>query len=99
MTERSWFSRAWARLRSSHLAPLSGGGSAVDRGRGRLAVLLLLFDALLIAAVLLSFQATDLVEQEHTLLATRTYYEVLYQTQVITQTEVITHLLPYGSVP
>jgi hypothetical protein len=74
-------------------------GGATDHGRRRLIALLVLFDALLIAAVLLSFQAADLVEEERTLLETRTFYEIIYRDQLVTQTEVITRILPYGSVP
>ncbi len=74
-------------------------GRVTDHGRRRLIALLVLFDALLIAAVLLSFQAADLVEEERTLLETRTFYEIVYRDQLVTQTQVITHILPYGSVP
>jgi hypothetical protein len=99
MTDRSWRDRLPAFHRDRRPVPPAGGGVPANRGRGRLIALLCLFDALLIAAVLLSFQATDLVEEERTLVETRTVYEVLYRDQTVTQTETITHLLPYGSVP
>jgi hypothetical protein len=64
-----------------------------------LIALLCLFDALLIAAVLLSFQTSDLVEEEQMLVETRTVYDILYREQTVVQTETITYVLPYGSVP
>ena len=99
MTERSWLER----LRSALGPPRPPDGAEesapANRARRRLIALLCLFDALLIAAVLVSFQATDLVEEERTLVETRTVYEILYQDLTITRTEVITQMLPYGSVP
>ena len=65
----------------------------------RLVALLILFDALLVAAVLLSFQRTELVEEEVTLLQTREVYDVSVLEQVITHTTVITEIIPYGSEP
>ena len=65
----------------------------------RLVALLILFDALLIAAVLLSFQRAELVEEEVTLLQTREVYDVNVLEQVVTHTTVITEIIPYGSEP
>jgi hypothetical protein len=73
--------------------------NVVRRGRKRLLALLFLFDALLIAATLLSFQSAELVEQEQTIEETRAVYEVLYHDQVVTVTSVITQVVPYGSMP
>ena len=65
----------------------------------RLVALLILFDALLIAAVLLSFQRAELAEEEVTLLQTREVYDVNILEQVVTHTNVITEIVPYGSEP
>ena len=99
MTDRSWLDRRPPSQRGPRLVPATGAGAPASRGRRRLIALMCLFDALLIAAVLLSFQSTDLVEEERMLVETRTVYEVLYRDQTITETQIITHLLPYGSVP
>ena len=69
------------------------------RGRKRLLALLFLFDALLIVATLLSFQSTELIEEEQMLEETREVYEIVYREQVITLTTVITKIVPYGSIP
>jgi hypothetical protein len=60
--------------------------------------LFLLFDALLIVAVLLSFQGTELIHQEVTLVQTRAVYEIQVSEQVITHTTVVTEIMPYGWV-
>ena len=73
-----------------------GNGSP---GKLRLIALLILFDTLLIAAVLLSFQRAELVEEEVTLLQTREVYDISFSEQVITRTTVITEIIPYGSEP
>lgn len=96
----------WSRVRervgrigrsdATSYAPTQG---AVRRGRKRLLALLFLFDALLIAATVLSFQSAELVEQEQTIQETRAVYEVLYREQVVTTTTVITQVVPYGSIP
>ena len=65
----------------------------------RLLGLFFLFDALLIVAVLLSFQGTELVQEEVTLIQTREVFEVQIHEQVITDTTVITHVMPYGWTP
>ena len=62
----------------------------------RLIGLFVLFDALLIVAVLLSFQTTELVHQEVTLEQTREVYDIQITEQVITHTIVITQIMPYG---
>ena len=66
--------------------------------RLRLIGLFVLFDALLIVAVLLSFQTSELVHQEITLEQTREVYEIRITEQVITHTTVITQIMPYGWV-
>jgi hypothetical protein len=60
--------------------------------------LFVLFDALLIVAVLLSFQGSELVQEEVTLVQTRQVYDIQITEQVITQTTVITKVMPYGWV-
>lgn len=81
--------------RRSPLARLEARQNA--RGsRLRLIGLFVLFDALLIVAVLLSFQTTDLVHEEVTLEQTREVYETRITEQVITHTTVITQIMPYG---
>jgi len=72
-------------------------GGRIDRSRWRLLGMLILFDALLIAAVLLSFQETELVEQEEILRQTREVYDVHIREQVITHTTVITEIIPFGA--
>jgi hypothetical protein len=69
------------------------------RSRLRLLGLFFLFDALLIVAVLLSFQGSELVQQEVTLIQTREVFEVQIHEQVITDTTVITRVMPYGWTP
>ena len=64
--------------------------------RLRLIGLFVLFDALLIVAVLLSFQTTELVHEEVTLEQTREVYDIQITEQVITHTNVITQIMPYG---
>ena len=66
--------------------------------RLRLNGLFVLFDALLIVAVLLSFQTTELVHQEVTLEQTREVYDIQITEQVITHTTVVTQIMPYGWV-
>lgn len=66
--------------------------------RLRLLGLFVLFDVLLIVAVLLSFQTTELVQEEVTLMQTREVYDVQITEQVITHTIVITQIMPYGWV-
>ena len=58
--------------------------------------LFVVFDVLLIVAVLLSFQQTELVHQEVILLQTREVYDIQVNEQVITHTTVITQVMPYG---
>jgi hypothetical protein len=60
--------------------------------------LFVLFDALLIVAVLLSFQTNELVHEEITLEQTREVYDIRITEQVITHTTVITQIMPYGWV-
>ncbi len=71
--------------------------SGVRKSKLRLLGLLFLFDALLISAVLLSFQEADLVEQVITLEKTREVYATVIIEQIITDTIVITQVVPYGS--
>jgi hypothetical protein len=65
----------------------------------RLLGLFFLFDALLVVAVLLSFQGTELVQEEVTLIQTREVFEVQIREQVITDTTIITRVMPYGWTP
>jgi hypothetical protein len=67
--------------------------------RLRLLGLFFLFDALLIVAVLLSFQGTELVQEEVTLIQTREVFEIQIREHVITDTTVITRVMPYGWTP
>jgi len=62
----------------------------------RLLGLFFLFDALLVVAVLLSFQGTELVQEEVTLIQTREVYEVQIREYVITDTTIVTRVMPYG---
>jgi hypothetical protein len=62
----------------------------------RLLGLFFLFDALLIVAVLLSFQGTELVQEEVTLIQTREVFETRILEYVITDTTTITQVMPYG---
>ena len=62
----------------------------------RLLVLLLVFDTFLIAAVLLAFQTTELIDQEVTLEQTRQVYDIQVRNQVFTHTTIITQVRPYG---
>lgn len=64
----------------------------------RLLGLLILFDTLLIAAVFLSFQSAELVEQVIELEQTREVYATVVIQKIITYTTVITQVVPYGSV-
>ena len=75
-----------------------GENGNARQNRFRLVGLLLLFDALLIAAVVLSFQTSELVEEEVTLRQTREVYDVEIRELVITSTQIITEIVPYGSV-
>jgi len=62
----------------------------------RLLGLFFLFDALLVVAVLLSFQGTELVQEEVTLIQTREVFETQIVEYVITDTTIITQVMPYG---
>jgi len=75
------------------------GRSNGRSGRLRLLALLILFDALLVTAVVLSFQRAELMEEEVTLIQTREVHDISIRQQVITHTEVITQIIPYGSQP
>jgi hypothetical protein len=68
-----------------------------DRSQWRLLGLLILFDLLLIAAMLLSFQETELIQEETTLRQTREVFDVQVRQQVITHTTLVTQIVPYGS--
>jgi hypothetical protein len=75
------------------------GGSDRRWSKVRLLGLFFLFDALLVVAVLLSFQGTELIQEEVTLIQTREVFEVQIREQVITDTTVITRVMPYGWAP
>ena len=68
-----------------------------DRSKWRLLGLLILFDLLLISAMLLSFQETELIQEETTLRQTREVFDVQIRQQVITHTTLVTQIVPYGS--
>jgi hypothetical protein len=70
---------------------------AMARSKWRLLGMLFLFDLLLIIAVLLSFQETELVGEEVDLYQTRQVYEMQLHEQIVTDTLVITEIVPYGS--
>ena len=84
-------------LRARH-SPLEGleESQKARASRLRLLGLFVVFDVLLIVAVLLSFQQTELVHQEVILLQTREVYDIQVNEQVITHTTVITQVMPYG---
>lgn len=68
------------------------------KGRLRLLGLLLLFDALLVAAVFLSFQSAELVQNVIELEQTREVVATVVIETIITHTTVITQIVPYGSI-
>ncbi len=70
----------------------------VRQSRWRFLALLILFDILLVAVVVLSFQRTELVQEEVELRQTREVYDVQIHQEVITQTVIITEVVPHGSV-
>jgi len=74
-------------------------GKAARWGKLRLLGLFFLFDALLLVAVLLSFQGTELVQEEVTLIQTREVIETHVRELVITDTIVITQVMPNGWTP
>jgi hypothetical protein len=76
-----------------------GRGRVARWGKLRLLGLFFLFDALLIVAVLLSFQGTELVQEEVTLIQAREVYETHIRELVITDTTVITQVMPNGWTP
>jgi hypothetical protein len=86
-------------LRRRH-SPLNGlqERQSARQSRLRLLGLFLLFDALLVVAVLLSFQGTELIHEEVTLRQTREVFDIRVTEQVITHTTVITQVMPYGWV-
>lgn len=69
----------------------------VRRSRWRSLGLLILFDVLLVVMVVLSFQETELVQEEVELRQTREVYDIEVHHQVITQTVIMTEVIPYGS--
>ena len=74
-------------------------GKAARWGKLRLLGLFFLFDALLIVAVLLSFQGNELVEKEVTLIQTKEVFETQIREYVITDTTVVTQVMPHGWTP
>jgi hypothetical protein len=87
-----------ARYRRASLNRVQEGQGA-RWGKLRLLGLFFLFDALLIVAVLLSFQGTELVEKEVTLIQERTVYATRIHEYVITDTITVTQVMPYGWTP
>jgi len=74
-------------------------GQPARWGKLRLLGLFFLFDALLIVAVLLSFQGNELVEKEVTLIQTKEVFETQIREYVITDTTVVTQVMPHGWTP
>jgi hypothetical protein len=68
------------------------------RSKWRSLGLLILFDVLLVVMVVLSFQRTELVQEEVELRQTREVYDIQVHQQIITQTVIITEVVPHGSV-
>lgn len=63
----------------------------------RLLTLLVLFDLLLLAAVLLSFQQKEFIDRIQVLEKTREVIVTVIIQQTVTSTRVVTEILPYGS--
>lgn len=63
----------------------------------RLLTLLVLFDLLLLAAVLLSFQQKEYIDRVQVLEKTREVIVTVIIQQTVTSTRVVTEILPYGS--
>jgi len=80
------------------LAHDSAQWQRVHRSRWRSLGLLILFDVLLVVMVILSFQRTELVQEEVELRQTREVYDIQVHQQVVTQTVIITEVVPHGSV-
>ena len=83
-------------FRLSRFFERDADSKTLHRGRLRLLALLLLFDAVLISATLLSFQKAELIEEETILLQTRQVYDIEVREQVITNTTMVTEVIPYG---
>lgn len=81
------------------MSDIAAERNVVRQGRLRLVALLFLFDLLLIVATVLSFQKTELIEEEITLQQTKQVYDYVYRQETITQTAVVTEIIPYGSEP
>jgi uncharacterized membrane protein YidH (DUF202 family) len=99
VSHRFQLKRLLSRLTPSGTVAPSADRQAINQSRKRLIALLILFDAVLIAATLLSFQQAELIEEEVTLLQTKEVTDILNQDQVFTTTTAITEIIPYGSVP
>jgi hypothetical protein len=81
---------------SSQAMPRTRGRNS--RAKLRLLGLLFLFDILLVAAMLLSFQSVELIEQEQVLYRMQERFDVQIDELVITHTTQVTRVIPYGSV-
>ena len=79
------------------LTPKPAQRQGVRHSRWRFLGLLILFDILLVVMVVLSFQRTELVQEEVELRQTREVYDIQVHQQVITQTVIITQVVPHGS--
>jgi hypothetical protein len=99
MSDRSRFSDLLERAELPGLSAISAERDVVRQGRLRLLALLFLFDLLLIVATLLSFHQSELVEEEITLQQTKQVYDYVYHQETITETTVVTEVIPYGSEP
>jgi hypothetical protein len=94
---------SWRRAARNRIRRLLNGARLSDqagsqKSKLRLLGLLILFDALLVVAVFLSFQSAELVEQVIELEQTREVYTTVVIEKIITHTTVITQVVPYGSV-
>lgn len=87
-------SRIWSILTSKMLDEQQ---VARRKSKFRLLSLLILFDILLIVAVLLSFQAKEYVDQIEQLEKTREVIVTVMVEQQIISTRVVTEIVPYGS--
>jgi hypothetical protein len=99
VNQRTRLGQILERIGPPSIADIASDKVTVRQGRRRLIALLFLFDAVLIVAVLLSFQGTELVEEERVLLETQQVYVTRYPGGIVTNTTVITKIIPYGSQP
>ncbi|MBN1935904.1 MAG: hypothetical protein JW934_14635 [Anaerolineae bacterium] len=95
MSGQARASGIWSLLKGK---PLDERQTARRKSKLRLLALLIFFDVLLIAAVLLSFQEKEYIDQVERLEQTREVIVTVMVEQTITSTRVVTEIVPYGSV-